>query len=78
MMRYPPIHAKTNFDGRFCDTLENCGLIDQLNELYDKNDGADLPSYCGPWPAKPYWMRFATHVSHASGMLLDDACDPCD
>ena len=42
MMRYPPIHAKTDFDGRFRDTLENCGLIDQLNELYDENDGADL------------------------------------
>ena len=42
MMRYSPIHAKTDFDGRFRDTLENCGLIDQLNELYDKNDDADL------------------------------------
>src|SRR5438132_5377219 len=42
MMRYPPIHAKTDFDGRFRDTLENCGRIDQLDELYDKNDGADL------------------------------------
>ena len=41
-MRYPPIHAKTDFDGRFRDTLENCGRIDQLDELYDKNDGADL------------------------------------
>ena len=41
-MRYPPIRAKANFDGRFSDPSENCGLINQPNELYGKNDDADL------------------------------------
>ena len=40
--RYPLIRTKTDFGGSSSDPSENCGLINQPNELYGKNDDADL------------------------------------